>query len=142
MRMLLTRSLGGLVLLAASASCGGSAPAASVAPNAPTPLPASIVMSANCPKPVHPGETAPAACIIGVSGGVSRPVAGAADLRQFGGPAEARLVPCPACGNIELDLDVRVPADMPPGTVTVPVWVTDANGLRADTTAVIRVTLP
>lgn len=143
MRMLLTRHGAGLMLLiAASASCGGSAPPAPAGPTGPTPFPAAIMMSTRCLGPFHPGDTAPAACFVDVDGGVSPPVRAFADLRAFGGRAEAELVRCPACGAppFSFDMDVRIPADMPLGPQTVPVWVTDANGRRADTTAVLQVT--
>ena len=142
MRRLLTRNGFGLILLlAASASCGGSSPPAPAAPTGPTPLPAPIVMSTRCSGPFHPGETAPGACFLDVAG-ASPPVRAFADLRQFGGRAEAELVQCPACGAPpwQFDLDVRIPADMPPGPRTVPVWAMDAHGRRADTTAVFQVT--
>jgi hypothetical protein len=105
-------------------------------------MPAPITMSTRCPGPFHPGETAPAACLLDVAGGVSPPVRAFADLRQFGGRAEAELVQCPACGAPpwQFDVDVRIPADMPLGPQAVPVWVTDAQGRRADTTAVLQVT--
>ena len=143
MRMLLTRNgVGLMLLLAASASCGGSAPPAPAGPTGPTPLPAPIMMSTRCFGPFHPGDTAPAACFVDVDGGVSPPVRAFADLRAFGGRADSVLVQCPACGPPpwEFDLDVRIPADMPLGLQRVPVWVTDAQGRRADTTAVIQVT--
>ena len=137
MRTLLTSRVAGLMLLlAASVACGGSTPSA---PAGPTPLPAPITMSARCVNPVHPGETASTACFVSVEGGVSRPVSAAADLRSFGGSAEARLVPCPACGAIEFDMEVRVPADMAPGPQAIAVWAIDANGRRGDATAVLQV---
>jgi hypothetical protein len=99
-------------------------------------------MSVRCPGPFHPGDTAYAACFLDVAGAVSPPVLAFADLRRFGGPAEAGLVRCPACGTppFQFDLDVRIPADMPLGPQAVPVWATDASGRRAATTAVLQVT--
>ena len=131
-----------MLLLAASASCGGSAPAAPAGPTGPTPLPSPIMMSTRCPGPFHPGDTAPTACFVEVDGSVSPPVRAFADLRVFGGRAEAELVRCPACGAppFSFDVDVRIPTDMPLGPQTVPVWVTDAHGRRADTTAVLQIT--
>ena len=141
MRMLPTRNGVGLMLiLAASASCGGSVPPAPGGPTGPTPPPAAMLLTPRCLQPVHPGDTAYTACFVGVEGEYSRPVSALADLRQFGGPAEARLVPCPACGATEFDMEVHVPADMPLGPQKVPVWAIDANGQRADATALIQVT--
>lgn len=141
MRTILTRR-GVLLmcLLSGTASCGDSAPPAPATPTGPTPLQAPILMSARCPKPVHPADTAPAACFVGVEGGVTKPVGASADLRAFGGAAEAPLVACWACGAIEFDLDVRVPADMALGVHRVPVWAIDANGRRADAIALLEVT--
>jgi len=143
MRILTRNGLWLMFLLTASASCVGSAPPALAQPNAPTPLPAPIMIWTRCFGPFHPGDTAPAACFVDVGGAASPPVRAFADLRAFGGRAEAALVQCPACGPPpwEFDLDVRIPADMPAGPQVVPVWMTDAQGRRADTTAVVQVTV-
>jgi hypothetical protein len=40
---------------------------------------------------------------------------------------------------VTFDIDLRIPADMAPGVKTFPVWATDADGRRADTTAAIEI---
>lgn len=65
-----------------------------------------------------------------------------ADLRVFGGSADAVFPRCPACGGPPwtFDLDLRVPADMTPGVKTFDVWVTDPEGnRRAATTAAVEI---
>jgi hypothetical protein len=51
---------------------------------------------------------------------------------------------CPACGGppITFDMDLYVPFSMTPGLKTFPVWVTDDQGRRADTTASIEIVSP
>jgi hypothetical protein len=133
-------------LLAASVACGGSAPPASPTP-APTvtvPVPTPITISTRCFGPFHPGDYV-LACFVSVEEAASPPSSGVrafADLRMFGGRAESGIVECVACGPPPrvFDMDVHIPADMPPGAKTFAVWATDAQGRRADTTATFQVT--
>jgi hypothetical protein len=48
---------------------------------------------------------------------------------------------CPACGGPDLvfDMDLYVPDSMTPGPKTFPVWVTDAQGRRADTIGTLEI---
>jgi hypothetical protein len=143
MRMCHAGSACGLIAcLAASVACGDGARASGPAPTQPSPLSIAITMSARCPAPVYPGETANAACFVDIDGGAATPVSALADLRQFGGAAAVRLVPCPACGGIRFDMEVHVPADMPLGPRTIPVWAIDADGRRIDAAAVLQIAAP
>ena len=132
--------------LAGVVSCGTSAPPAA---SSPSPVPASpplsqITVSTRCFGPLRTGTYSGLACVAEVSEtGAPRPTTYGVqgDLRIFGGPAELRFPKCPACGGPPwtFDIDLRIPADMAPGVKTFPVWATDADGRRADTTASIEI---
>ena len=132
-------------------SCGGgSGPSASMpaVPTVPGPVSSRLSISARC-EPVAAGAYSGLACVATVSdtnapSNYSYRVQ--ADLRFFGGPAEAPtssfgFPKCPACGGPPwaYDIDLRVPADMTPGVKTFAVWVNDGEGHRADTTAAIEI---
>jgi hypothetical protein len=120
------------------------ATAAGAAPTSPGPLPTPLTVSTRCLGPFRPGAYVPLACFVLVEDGAhpaSTATRAFADLRMFGGLERSGIVMCPACGFPPrvFDLDLRVPADMPPGVKTFAVWATDAQGRRADTTASIEV---
>jgi hypothetical protein len=134
-------------------SCGGhSGPSASTPaapPTAPTPSSSQLGISVGC-GPLRTGTYYGLACIAMVSdtnapSNYSYRVQ--ADLRIFGGSAEAPpfgFPKCPACGGPPwtYDMDLRVPADMTPGVKTFAVWVIDGEGHRADTTATVEIVAP
>ena len=119
------------------------------APSNPTPVPTSpapsaLSVSTKCFGPFRPGSYYGLACVAAVSETTPPPLytyGVHADLRVFGGSADVRFPQCPACGGPPwtFDIDLRIPADMPPGVRTFPVWATDADGRRADTTASIEI---
>ena len=128
-------------VLAASISCGRTSPG-SPTPTPPSPTVTSIMTRTICLGTFHPGDAVPGGCSFEVGGGAEPPVSAFADLRRFGGPAEAALVRCPACGAPPwtFDVDVRIPADTALGPLTVDLWAIDARGQRAATTATFQVT--
>ena len=110
----------------------------------PTPTPTPLGMSTKCLGPFRPGDYSALACFLFVqdaTGPTSTNISTFADLRMFGGPAELAIPKCPACGGPPwtFDLDVHVPADISPGVKTFPIWATDAQGRRTDTTASIEI---
>jgi hypothetical protein len=130
-------------------SCGkppGPSVSNSVAiPTGPTPSQLSI--STRCFGPFRTGAYYGLACVAEVSDTNPPRIATyavQADLRVFGAPAEVGFPRCPACGGPPwtFDIDLHVPADMTPGTKTFLVWVTDAEGRRAETTAAVEIVAP
>ena len=129
-------------------SCGKpSGPSVShsmTTPTSPTPSPSRLSVSTRCAGPFHPGQYVPLACFVFVED-VTHPTSDSfsvrADLRIFGGPAEVIFPRCPACGGPPwtFDLDLNIRPDATPGVKTFPVWATDADGRRADTTAAIEI---
>jgi hypothetical protein len=94
--------------------------------------------------PFRPGDYAPLGCFLFVqdaTGPTSTNISAFADLRAFRGPAELTIPRCQACGGPPwtFDLDFQVPSDMTLGVKTVPIWATDAQQRRADTTASIEI---
>ena len=136
----------------AAPSCGGTS---SVSPASPDPIvsrPSPDVSSplkatANCWGPFRPGAYVPLACVVLVTpatGPTSTNVQAFADLSMFGSVYGTKwgLIDCPACGSPTFDMDVHIPDNMTPGPKTFPVWATDAQGRRADTTATFEVRSP
>jgi hypothetical protein len=127
-------------------SCGKpSGPSVSNPAALPTsPTPSQLSISTRCFGPLRTGAYYGLACVAQVSETIpprTTTYAVQADLRIFGGPAEVRFPQCPACGGPPwtFDIDLRIPADTAPGVKTFPVWATDADGRRADTTAAIEI---
>ena len=130
---------------AALVGCGGGSSPAST-PTQPTtsasPPPAQLGISTRCLEPFHPGQSG--LCVAEVWD-ATRPQENnfqvGADLRIFGGPANAGFPRCPACGGPPWtwDLDVRIPSDSTPGVKTFAVWATDPAGRRVDTTASLQI---
>ena len=101
-------------------------------------------VSTRCLGPFRAGAYVPLACFVLVEDGAnppSRETKAFADPRLFAGLAQSGIAMCPACGfpPRTFDLDLRIPADMPPGVKTFAVWATDAEGRRAETTASFEV---
>lgn len=124
---------------------GRRADAAAVIDITPNAGPTPMTISTRCGGPFRPGDYVPLACFVSVEPGASPSSSGVrafADLRIFGGRADAGIVACTACGPppYVFDLDVRIPSDISPGEKTFAVWATDAQGRRADTTATFHVT--
>ena len=127
-------------------SCGKpSGPSVSSPAAIPTsPTPSQLSVSTRCFGPLRTGAYYGLACVAEVSETTPPRITTygvQADLRIFGGPADVRFPQCPACGGapVTFDIDLRIPADMAPGVKTFPVWATDADGRRADTTAAIEI---
>lgn len=127
-------------------SCdSGITPSGVPQPGAPGPGSPTVALgvSARCFGPFRPGEQVSLACVVFVqeaTGPASTGIGVHADLSQFGGPADALPVKCPACGDpLTYDLDLRVPADMAPGAKVFAIWATDAQGRRADGSASIEI---
>jgi hypothetical protein len=123
-------------------SCGGaSGPSVSGPAVIPSAAATALTVTARCFGPFRPGSYYSLACVAEVSDTPSRTYAVKADLRIFGGPAEFRFPQCPACGGPPwtFDIDLHIPADMTPGVRSFPVWVTDAEGRRAETTAAVDI---
>jgi hypothetical protein len=118
--------------------------AVEIVPMTPAPSPSPLTLTTRCFGPFRPGTYYGLACVAEVSQRVP-PHAPAyrvrADLRIFGGPAEVEFPQCPACGGppVTFDIDLRIPSDMAPGVKSFPVWVTDAGGNRAETTAAVEI---
>ena len=131
-------------------SCGG--PAAPSVVN-PAPIPAGptppapfsqLSVTTRCFGPLRPGTYYGLACVAEVSETAPPQVPVyrvRADLRIFGGPEELAFPQCPACGGPPwaFDIDLRIPSDMAPGVKSFPVWVTDAEGHKAETTASVEI---
>lgn len=99
-------------------------------------------LTARCPRPVQPGQFYGIACLVDVTPGafpVSTRIQVFANMSIFNRLAQQPGIRCTACGSETYELDLRVPDDMTPGIKTVPVWVVDEQGRRADTTASITV---
>jgi hypothetical protein len=64
-----------------------------------------------------------------------------ADLRAFGKSQVWSVGKCMGpCGQIEYDLDLRIPADMAAGPVSIPFTVSDSGGHAVATTATMQIT--
>ena len=103
-----------------------------------------LTVSARCLGPFRPADYAPLACLVAVADPTNagrNNFQAFADLRLFGGTAASAIAPCPACGSPgkTFDLDLHVPAAMTPGSKTFAIWATDANGQRAETSAVLDI---
>jgi hypothetical protein len=128
-------------------SCGKpSGPSASnpvTAPTSPSPSASQLSVSTRCFGPFRPGTYYGLACVAEVSETLPPRLATyrlLADLRILGGPAEVTFPACPACGGRPtFDIDLRIPSEMTPGVKSIPVWVTDADGRRAETTAAVEI---
>ena len=111
----------------------------------PTSPPAvTLTVSARCLGPFRPADYAPLACLVVAEDPTNagrNNFQAFADLRLFGGSAASAIAPCPACGSPgkTFDLDLHVPAAMSPGSKTFAIWATDANGRRAETSAVLDI---
>ena len=132
--------------IAYAVSCGQpSGPSVSTPAVIPTsPTPSQLSVSTRCFGPFRSGTYYGLACVAEVSDTTPPRITSygvQADLRLFGGPAAVRFPQCPACGGPPwtFDIDLRIPADMAPGVKTFPVWATDGDGRRADTTAAIEI---
>ena len=134
-------------VIALFASCGKAQTPSSTSPEAPIlpspiPTPTPLSLSSRCVGTLRPGEYAALACIVEVqeaTGPPSTNIRAFADERVFGRSALAGIPMCPACGGPTFDLDLNVPVDITPGVKTFPIWATDAQGRRADTTASIQI---
>src|SRR4051812_29574239 len=131
------------------AGCGTASAPSSIAPPPAATLTAvagatPLGVMTKCLGPFRPGDYVPLACFVFVQDGTapgSTHVGAFADLRIFGGSAPPPPRRCPAGGGPPSTLEgaSHFPADMSPGLKTFPIWATDAQGRRADTTATIEI---
>jgi hypothetical protein len=135
--------------LVAVASCGSTSGAPPTSPdpvvNRPAPdVSTPLQATTKCWGPFRPGERVPLACVVLVTpatGPGSTNIRAFADLSAFGliYGTTWELIQCPACGSPTFDMDLHIPDGMPPGPKTFPVWATDGQGRRADTTGTLEI---
>ena len=100
-----------------------------------------FIVTSICPRPVTAGTSAALACavLVNENGMTTVGMKVTVDLSAFGKSQAVQLGECWGCGQIEYDLDLKIPADMPAGNVPITFTVTDIGGRAQTTTANLQV---